>query len=382
MHYFINLSHNNFDGYVSSFLLKEVLHGIHGKDIKFSQFNVEYSDIKSTILSFSKFNPADAVTLYITDLNLNKDSFDALAEVSEHIGITHYMAHHRSNKVDLSYYTDPTGDYPIDFRTVTKQGLSTSRIIYDHFKPDGSNPATRNYPLFKYKTLVKYVNAWDITAFTDHVNFSRGQLFNDFFKELMAMFKFLPKAHSTVLVNIFFQNINNNVFDTDKLSASTIDGILRQRLPSAFMDIFWDDPQRVEVSSKISSRMNTLGFKQSISLLVAYILTLSPFNMTEIKLDNDEKVRVFFPLMPNLPMSVVHHLMYTLNYADIAIIVNSDNKVELRQAAERALVALNEVALEYNGGGGTSSAGFYGKNLDKDRLISSLQRHYLKGKDV
>lgn len=373
----LNISHNNFDGYTSSFLLREILHYEHKEGLKFSQFNVEYSDIEKTVERMVNFKDGEVDHLYITDLNMNMDSFNTLLKLHKKIKMITYINHNKSNKIDINAVSVRFNGHGVKFNVLAKQGLSTAKIIYETFKPETHQYESRMYALYKYKTMVEYVNSWDVHLFNDYLNFGRGQLFNDFFMELMTIFNHVPKEFRITMINIYFKYINNSVFLSNEISLTTIDNIVRSRLPREFMDLFWDDRSRLDITGRVSSQVLLLGFKQAISLIVAYVLTINPFNQTEVTLDNGEVVRLFYPEKLDLPMSVVHHLMYTLNHTDVAVIQYSSNKVEMRQAAERATVALNNVAVAFGGGGGVSAAGFYLNDITKDEIIEKIKYFHL-----
>lgn len=371
----VNLSHTSMDGYAASFLIKSYYDEVD-QPVKFTAINADYSYLQEKIKTLHNFHEKQIDVLIVTDLNLNLQSIELLSSLGSKFKTLVFLGEFNTNinySEEFNKRLKPRG---VDVITFSTPLSSASKTVYEFFKP--SKDKFEAYSLYKYKTIISFIDAWDIHNLSKPIMFGRGQLFNDFFGELMGMFKHIKRKYKDILIYEFFKYANNNLYTSQDISLGTIDSTIRNRIPSVFMDVFWDDPVRKEMTAKVSTQVSVLGFKQAMSLIVAYIISLDPFFSQVVTLDNGDEVRVFVPGNDGLPMGIVHHLLYTLAYTDIVIVHSSDGKVEMRQSADRALVSLSDVAAQYGGGGRVSSAGFYTKTFDVEKIISSIKVSYLK----
>lgn len=382
----LNISNSNFDGYLASFLLNEYILHKHGTNFTFIQLNVNYNEIHDAVGSLTK----DIDLLYITDLTLNLNTTNKLCEtiskVNPNIKVV-LINHNVIPRAVLNRLEESVKS----FKLIYVPGKSTSRTIIEKLDDGLNSNIPLNHPFKKFINVVTFADAWDMHLMHDSHAFSRGQLFNDFFIELILLFSYTNKPDKIKLINTYFRFINNVSFTSSEVPLTTIDTIIRTKLPMYLLDSFWSNRSEDDYQfGRVSNSVNLLGFKQAVSLIVAYSITTavaySPKTITI--LDNSEHVATVLLTDSetcglNIPMSIVHHLLYTLKSIDIAIMLHDNGKVEMRQAAERATHSLGEMAKVNGGGGSTSTAGFYIRAetnpiiLNKEHIMDLLLEHRL-----
>jgi oligoribonuclease NrnB/cAMP/cGMP phosphodiesterase (DHH superfamily) len=362
----ISISHIDLDGFACSYLVNKFIEDNEVTNV--SYLNVNYHELQDTlerVLVNIHTGPVDYnPEIIITDLNLNIECIELLELYATSVSQLTLIDHHKNDSVRLMQMQMELESNGANVLIVVEQGTSATQLFYNELTA-GHGGGVENM-----RDIVMLINAWDVHDFSVEAAFIGGQLVNDVFNTAKSIFEpalsadvynFVMRSFVKATVNVLSTDLPKFVLNSTFGGGKELESNLLTKLPDMLLELI-DDTFTIDEDQYdlIKSVVFSLGSTQAFSVLAAYLSDKGDSIKTvrhEVEEHEDYVVGV-----PNqvLPMSVIHHLLYTLKtYNAICSIDTNSMTGRLRQrTGSYPVVDLSKIAAKWNGGGHTNAGGF------------------------
>lgn len=371
MNKFIHISHNDLDGYASSFVVSNCV----SNNVDYQQYNLDYSDVLKTVEEVvTHLNSIEQKSLLlITDLGLNEELFSLLMLLKDDVELR-FVDHHVV-KDDLiedveNYSKESKNKHFLINRSRCATSLIHDEIVFlSNYRPEYFNYdnhiLTKNgkfNDFLRFSQLVDYYDRW-LREDQNAINFM------SIFSDLVIKSKFIFTSTKQKFINeMFLHFVSAGVFyEYFELKKQTVD--------SDYNDLIQDIFNKVEI--EIMKKKKELNKIKSSCLTAEQATILYEYDSFENLVFYNKKLNaeaVSFSVLANIDSTVFQNLsaeFLRLNKDGVNVIINLNEKegtISFRSATEFA----NKFAVLL-GGGGHPNAGGASTKLNAEELASFLE---------
>lgn len=341
----------NLDGYASAALMDEFwqrLDDNHVLEIR----TLSYSELQTSLELMFATEDAPYAAIFIVGLNPSRDVWNVLLRHVKDYKELHYYTHHQPNEEKQAYVDRIKASIPVSVYDAGGSSVSSSTILWGTLRT-----ATPTWGPF-----LQRVSAWTTHNFDDMAIFRHGQLLSDLVTDIQGMLSHLLTGKQLSQLMMAWMQYAAPEAPDDSLTQSQLETYYRERIPAAMVSDF----PMVQEDPSLRTLFDELGFRQALSAVAAVVMISQAGGLDDAgpgkpmmvyTLPGGELIRVFIP-DERINMAIVHHLLYTLNAADVVITLRNPRQMEMRQNQFSPYLNLAEIAERYKGGGHRNAAGF------------------------